>query len=615
MMASPRATAPSTAPVIARVMGAGFLAAIAVATAMPALNQQLVDLSAEQYAYIRDVYSLGAFVTWVVLGVALIVGLRDVSGAPADAELPRRRVLRLPVRFAGLLVLVGGGGAIAATLWRLYSGGDPGAVAVGIGMTATALIGFLAVPLYVVMRAALRPHALFFARENLPAGTRAPIGALVGYTVLAIAAVALAPAAVLGDGRLADARLEEAQQRAKATARRIAIVASERTPAEAVRLCSRTHLEHALVLLRMPSGRLVPEERAAESAGAAMEEAPLAGALRGGAIVVAIRPPPGSRAPLIFVAFTLMGLAFLIAASLARSLGRDTRAVAAQVEALADDRVPPVAPTVTVSEVRRVAQALNRLLERIPRIQLEKFLAVERADESRRMKSMFLANMSHDLRSPLNSILGFSELLTRGLEGPITDTQRRILDEINATGSYLLRLLSEILDMARAESGHLDLDRKPAPPATLITQARKEALRGRPEHVGDRVVVDLQAGLEPIRVDALRMQQALTHVLNWAIDAAGSDGMVRVEIAERDAHGARALVFDVHTDKTASLEELSALFQPFRKVEGIAGLHLALPLARRIIEAHGGETEAQKAATAPDASTLSVRITLPRPSV
>ncbi len=606
-------TAPSTAPVIACVMGAGMVAAIAVATAMPALNQQLVDLSSEQLAYIRDVYWLGAFVTCMVLGVALVVGLRGVSGAAAEAELPRRRVLRLPVRFAGLLVLVGGGLAVAATLWRLYSGGDPGAVAVGIGMTATALIGFLAVPLYIVMRAALRPHALFFARENLPTGTRAPIGALVGYTVLAIAAVALAPAAVLGDGRLADARLEEAQQRAKATARRIAIVASERTPAEAVRLCSRTHLEHALVLLRMPSGRLVPEERGAEIAGAPTEEAPLAGALRGGAIVVAVMPPSGSRAPLIIVAFALVGLAFVIAASLARSLGRDTRAVAAQVEALADDRMPPVAPTVTVSEVRRVAQALNRLLERIPRIQLEKFLAVERAEESRRMKSMFLANMSHDLRSPLNSILGFSELLTRGLEGPITDPQRRILAEINATGSYLLRLLSEILDMARAESGHLDLDRKPAPPATLITQARKEALRGRPEAIGDRMVVDLQAGLDPIRVDVLRMQQALTHVLNWAIDAAGADGTVRVEIAERDSHGGRALVFDVRTGKTVNVDELSAMFQPFRKVEGIAGLHLALPLARRIIEAHGGQIEPLGAAARD--SFLSVRITLPRPSV
>ena len=221
------------------------------------------------------------------------------------------------------------------------------------------------------------------------------------------------------------------------------------------------------------------------------------------------------------------------------------------------------------------------------------------------MKAMFLANMSHDLRSPLNSILGFSELLARGLEGPISDAQRAVLDDINGTGNQLLRLLSEILDTARAESGNLDLDRKPTPPATFVTLARKEALRGRPPAVGDQLTIDLQAGLAAVRVDALRIQQAITHALNWAIDAAQGQP-VRVEVGDRDRPGGRALTIEVSCPRPTTAAEEALLFQPFRKAEGVAGLHLALPLAKRLVEAHGGTIEPYGEAV------LGLRIALPR---
>ena len=114
--------------------------------------------------------------------------------------------------------------------------------------------------------------------------------------------------------------------------------------------------------------------------------------------------------------------------------------------------------------------AVNRLLERIPRLTVESFLAVERADEARRLKSQFLANMSHDLRSPLNSILGFSELLLRGLEGEISARPtRRRSPRCTPPGCNLLRLLTEILDTAKVESGKMELHRQSTPPAELLT--------------------------------------------------------------------------------------------------------------------------------------------------
>ena len=123
-----------------------------------------------------------------------------------------------------------------------------------------------------------------------------------------------------------------------------------------------------------------------------------------------------------------------------------------------------------------------------------------------------------------------------------------------------------------------------------------------------------------VSVDPLRMTQALTHVLNWALDAAHGAEVV-MEVGDRDRPGAdgaagRALVVEVACDAPATGFDEASMFQPFHKVAGVPGLHLALPLARRIIEAHGGTIEPYGAGphSGPDAAPrLGVRLVLPRP--
>src|SRR5262249_51591289 len=202
---------------------------------------------------------------------------------------------------------------------------------------------------------------------------------------------------------------------------------------------------------------------------------------------------------------------------------------------------------VATTEVRRVAMAVNRLLERIPRLTVESFLAVERAEEARRLKSQFLANMSHDLRSPLNSILGFSELLLRGLEGEISAGQRAVLASVHATGLNLLRLLTEILDTAKVESGKMELHRQSTPPAEILTRAQDAARRGRAAAVDDKLAVGLQAGMGPVYVDPLRMTQALTHLLNYALDAADG-GSVSLHASEGERDDNRVLLLELSHD-------------------------------------------------------------------
>jgi signal transduction histidine kinase len=605
MSKAERTHAASTKPVLVRVIGWCAVVGLILAACAPMLFRRMLLLDAGQFRYTFIAFGLGIAATFATTTAGLLVSLRGVSGARADDEAARRRVLRLPARMAGQLAIIGSAVTGAAMALRVLTSHDGASLIFGVGLTSAALVGFLAVPMYVGVRAALLPYALFFANERLPSGRRMPIGLLAGYTVLSVAGLALAPSAVFGNARLAVVRAQAEQARALSAAQRLAQLVDARDAVEAARLVGHVRLDDAIVLLRTPAGPLVPEDQAREAGNASYAEVPLWNALAGGAVRVVPQPRGVSQAPLIFLVVGLVGLAMLVAGSLARQLSRDARGVTQQIEALAEGVDPPRVGTVSASEVRRVALAVNRLLERIPRLQMEKYLAVERATESRRLKAMFLANMSHDLRSPLNSILGFSELLTRGLEGPITDNQRRLLDDVNTTGNQLLRLLSEILDTARAESGHFDLDRKPTPPASFVAQARKEALRGRPERLAERLRIDLQPGVTTVTVDALRMQQALTHVLNWALDAAHGAEIV-VDVGDRDRTAGRAFVIDVVCDAPGNAADEAHMFQAFRKVPGVAGLHLALPLARRIVEAHRGTIE-------PNAEgRLGVRMILPR---
>ncbi|MEO6950495.1 MAG: HAMP domain-containing sensor histidine kinase [Polyangia bacterium] len=598
--------APPIEPLVRRILITAATYAIVTCIAMPLVLEQMLALATEQTRWLQLIYVSASLLLLATLAAGLNIGLRGVAGAAPYDERARRRVLRMPVRLAILVVAVGASFDVITASLRVWASNDPAALLIGIGLTGLALIGALAVPAFIAARAALEPHALYFASATLPAGRRLRIGTMVGYTILSIAALALVPSALLGNARLAHHREAAVHERCRATAHRLAVVANATPHLDPLRFVAQQRLGHATVLLRLPSGVVVPDDPASH-VGPDTGEAPLSGALSGGAILVVPQPMAASWAPLLILVLLLESLVALVALSLRRALARDIGAVTSQVEALADDREPPAAPTMTSTEIRRVALALNRLLERLPRLQLEKYLAVEQADESRRLKSMFLANMSHDLRSPLNSILGFSELLTRGLEGPITTAQRALLDDIHGAGSHLLRLLSEILETARAESGHLDLDRKPVPPTTLVTQARKEALRGRSERIGELLEIVLQPGMAPAHVDALRMQQALTHALDWAIEVAHG-ARIRIELSDRDRPMGRALVVEVWCDGRTSIEEEAQLFQPFRKVEGVPGLHLALPLARRIVEAHGGVMEAY------GGQRPGVRIILPRGS-
>jgi signal transduction histidine kinase len=215
--------------------------------------------------------------------------------------------------------------------------------------------------------------------------------------------------------------------------------------------------------------------------------------------------------------------------------------------------------------------------------------AIEARAASERMRGLFLASMSHDLKAPLNAILGFSELASRN---PLSEPQRESLAIIEQRGRELLHLIETILDAARTEAGELRVSLDLVPIADVIAVAMassRELVFGQP------VVLEsqLQPGMPRVMVDPTRFAQALTLVVLTGVHLA-VQGIVRVR-ATMAASGDR-LRIDVDIPGSNSSEEPASLFDAFHNLEAArrhGSLGLGLSLARSIIELHQGKIEVQ----------------------
>jgi signal transduction histidine kinase len=301
----------------------------------------------------------------------------------------------------------------------------------------------------------------------------------------------------------------------------------------------------------------------------------------------------GQVSPALVRLLVTAGAAALVACVVAlvlvaMDLRRDVVRAAAQVAAVIEERPPEALSPGSLStvEVQRLMEAVDRLIERIGQATVAKYVAIERAKEGDRLKSQFLANMSHDLRSPLNSILGFSELLLRGIDGELTAEQRAMVQTIHDNGRELLQQIDDILDTAKLDAHRLELHPEPTPPANLISRAIKaarERQRGTLEYQ-----TEVAPGLRPAFVDPFRAVQALTNVLLFAGERM-TQGTLHITLREGwVAEGPRIYV-QVHTPvRPASTDHLARARRGFYRIPGHRGLGLGLPLAGAILELSGG---------------------------
>jgi NO-binding membrane sensor protein with MHYT domain/signal transduction histidine kinase len=241
---------------------------------------------------------------------------------------------------------------------------------------------------------------------------------------------------------------------------------------------------------------------------------------------------------------------------------------------------------------------------------LELIDSTQRAEAANEAKSLFLANMSHELRTPLNAIIGFSQIIRDQTFGAEAMTQYRIYaGDICTSGERLLRLIVDILDMAKVESGKLELEDDIAIPLDLVDGCLSE-LRLAIEGKQLEVRVEPVAGLPLIRVDAHRLVQVLTNLLTNAVKFTPKGGQVAVVIGCVSGKG---VYFEIKDNGIGmSGEEIAIALKPFSQVDNsliksYEGTGLGLPLAKRLIELHGGRMTIE---SAPGRGTT-VRVTMP----
>jgi PAS domain S-box-containing protein len=241
-------------------------------------------------------------------------------------------------------------------------------------------------------------------------------------------------------------------------------------------------------------------------------------------------------------------------------------------------------------------------------------------EEASRMKSEFLANMSHELRTPLNAIIGFSELLKDGLVGDLSVQQRGFIGDIFSSGTHLLSLINDILDLSKIEAGKMELDLEPVPVSALFANSLS-IIR---EKAAERHIhLELDAGRELgiIQVDMRKVKQILYNLLSNAVKFTEDGGHVVLSAARVKGADVGQLsgewkgrTFGVSmnpvedflkisvTDDGIGVSEdgLERLFQPFSQIDsGLArrfeGTGLGLAMVKLLAELHGGAVAMQSA--------------------
>jgi signal transduction histidine kinase/CheY-like chemotaxis protein len=228
---------------------------------------------------------------------------------------------------------------------------------------------------------------------------------------------------------------------------------------------------------------------------------------------------------------------------------------------------------------------------------------LRRAD---RRKDEFLATLSHELRSPLNAIVGWTHLLRTGsLDG---DGIRRALDTIARNATAQNRLIGDILDMQRLSSGKLRLTLSVVD-VSAVVEGAIDTLRPAARAKGIELVAALARDLEPVLGDPDRLQQVAWNLLSNAVKFTPSGGRVEIRL---DASDARIDIVIADDGPGIAADFLPYVFDRFRQGDASAtrrhgGLGLGLAIARTLVELHGGTIEASNRAQ----GGAAFRVTLP----
>ncbi len=261
-----------------------------------------------------------------------------------------------------------------------------------------------------------------------------------------------------------------------------------------------------------------------------------------------------------------------------------------------------VLPDGTVRHVHELAQAEIDATGKILRmtgtvqditeqVEVEQALVAARneADRANHAKSEFLSSMSHELRTPMNAILGFGQLLQ--YDQTLTAAQQDNVTEITKAGDHLLELINEVLDLAKVESGQIDLSLEPVELCPIVDECLS-LISIIAERRSIKISRNDLKGVA-VRADSTRLKQILLNLLSNAVKYNREGGTVHLEVTMHGSDRIRILVKD--SGQGIAAGRLQEIFQPFNRLDaedsGIEGTGIGLTITRRIVEMMGGTVD------------------------
>jgi signal transduction histidine kinase/CheY-like chemotaxis protein len=288
--------------------------------------------------------------------------------------------------------------------------------------------------------------------------------------------------------------------------------------------------------------------------------------------------------------------------SVARSINRPMAALRAAAQALGR-REEPRAPETGVQEIREVGQALTTAAAALAAGEAEREALLEKerrarenAEAADRAKDEFMGVLSHELRTPLNAVYGWARMLQGGQVASDPATTARALDAIVRNADVQVRLIDDLLDIARITSGKLRLDVR-AVDLGAVVGAALETVRPAADAKQIRVLLLVDPQVGPVTGDPARLQQVVWNLLINAVKFTPRDG--RIDVHLRRA-GSQAEVVVEDSGQGIAPEMLPHVFERFRQADSSStrahgGLGLGLALVKHLVELHGGTVAARSA--------------------
>lgn len=220
--------------------------------------------------------------------------------------------------------------------------------------------------------------------------------------------------------------------------------------------------------------------------------------------------------------------------------------------------------------------------------------AKDRAELASRAKSDFLATMSHELRTPLNAVIGFSEVLGVETFGPLNDRQREYVGHVVGSAGHLLELINDILDISKIDAGRLDLFWEPVDLPSVI-ESGLTLVKSRAEAREVMLFTEVAGDLPWLKADSFRLKQILVNILSNAVKFTPAGGRVVVE-ARPDRAAGEVILAVRDTGIGMAPEDIPRALEMFTQIGNAMtrryeGTGIGLPLAKALVELHGGRLE------------------------